>query len=163
MTVWVEQWVGITFCIKLTHSSAETIQVIQKATAMGKGWLSASSQQCACSCITSYTEFSSKTSNHSGDSAPYSPDLVPCDFWIYPKLKSPLKGKRFQSINEIQENRIGQLMAVGRTVWSQRGLLWRGLIIILCSVSYILSSSTNVSIFDSTWLDTFWTDLVYFI
>ena len=46
----------------------------------------------------------------------YSPDLVPCDFWIIPKLKSPLKGKKFQSIDEIQENTTGELMATGRTV-----------------------------------------------
>jgi hypothetical protein len=25
----------------------------------------------------------------------YSPDLAPCDFWLFPKLKSPLKGMRF--------------------------------------------------------------------
>ena len=36
--------------------------------------------------------------------APYSPDLVSCDFWLFPKLKSPLKGKSFQTIDEIQEN-----------------------------------------------------------
>ena len=54
---------------------------------------------------------------------PYSPDLVPFNFWLFPKLKSPLKGKRFQSINEIQENTTG-LMVIGRTVW---GLLCRGL------------------------------------
>ena len=47
----------------------------------------------------------------------YSPDLVPCDFWLFPKLKLPLKGKRFQTINEIQENTMRQLMAIGRTVW----------------------------------------------
>jgi len=29
--------------------------------------------------------------------APYSPDLVPCDFWLFPKFKIVLKGKRFQS------------------------------------------------------------------
>ena len=34
---------------------------------------------------------------------PYSQDLVPCDFWLFPKLKSPLKGKRFQTINEIHQ------------------------------------------------------------
>ena len=34
----------------------------------------------------------------------YSPDLVPCDFWFFPKLKSPLKGKRFQITDKIQEN-----------------------------------------------------------
>ena len=42
----------------------------------------------------------------------YSPDLALCDFWLFPKLKSPLKGKRFQTINEIQENTMGQLMAI---------------------------------------------------
>jgi len=24
--------------------------------------------------------------------APYSPDMAPCDFWLFPKLKMPLKG-----------------------------------------------------------------------
>ena len=46
----------------------------------------------------------------------YSPDLVPRDFWLFPKLKSPLKGKRFQTLSEIQGNMMGQLMVIGRTV-----------------------------------------------
>jgi hypothetical protein len=29
------------------------------------------------------------------DHPPYSPDLAPADFWLVPKLKSVLKGKRF--------------------------------------------------------------------
>ena len=37
----------------------------------------------------------------------YSPDLVPCNFWLFPKLKSPLKGKRFQTVDEIRENTMG--------------------------------------------------------
>ncbi|GFX27042.1 histone-lysine N-methyltransferase SETMAR [Trichonephila clavipes] len=28
---------------------------------------------------------------------PYSPDLTPCDFWLFPQLKEPLRGKRFAS------------------------------------------------------------------
>ena len=31
MTEWVEQWICIKFCIKVEHSSVETIQMIQKA------------------------------------------------------------------------------------------------------------------------------------
>ena len=58
---------------------------------------------------------------------PYSSDLVPCNFWLLPKLKSPLKGKRFQTINEIQENMMGQLMAIGKTCKVPRCLLWRRL------------------------------------
>ncbi|GFW94463.1 histone-lysine N-methyltransferase SETMAR [Trichonephila clavipes] len=26
---------------------------------------------------------------------PYSPDQTPCDFWLFPQLKKPLRGKRF--------------------------------------------------------------------
>jgi hypothetical protein len=31
---------------------------------------------------------------------PYSPDLVPCDFALFPKLK--LKGRRFETVSDIQ-------------------------------------------------------------
>ena len=32
---------------------------------------------------------------------PYSPDLAPRDFWLFPKLKTTLKGTRFQSRKDI--------------------------------------------------------------
>ena len=41
---------------------------------------------------------------------PYKTDLALCNFWLFPKLKSPLKGNRFQTFDEIQKNRAGQLM-----------------------------------------------------
>ena len=47
---------------------------------------------------------------------PYSTDLAPCNFWLFSKLNSPLKGKRFQNIEEIEENTTEQLMVIGRTV-----------------------------------------------
>ena len=31
------------------------------------------------------------------DHPPYSPDLVPCDFWLFPRLKEMLRGHRFES------------------------------------------------------------------
>jgi hypothetical protein len=33
---------------------------------------------------------------------PYSPDLAPCDFFLFPKLKLKLKGCWFDTIEEIQ-------------------------------------------------------------
>jgi hypothetical protein len=33
---------------------------------------------------------------------PYSTDLAPCDFFLFPKLKLKLKGRRFDTIEEIQ-------------------------------------------------------------
>jgi transposase len=35
---------------------------------------------------------------------PYSPDLSPCDFWLFPKLKNALKGQRFADIPDIKRN-----------------------------------------------------------
>jgi len=29
---------------------------------------------------------------------PYSPDLAPCDFWLFPTLKMDLKGMRFATM-----------------------------------------------------------------
>jgi hypothetical protein len=33
---------------------------------------------------------------------PYSPDLAPCDFFLFPKMKLKLKGRWFDTIEEIQ-------------------------------------------------------------
>ncbi len=33
---------------------------------------------------------------------PYSPDLAPCDFFLFPHLKSLLRGRRFRNVNELQ-------------------------------------------------------------
>ena len=111
----VEQQICVTFCVNLEHSSTETIQ-IQKPEAMGNWRLAASSGQRARSCITSHAEFLAKHQITQVTQPPYSPDWVPCNFQLFPKLKSPLKGKRFQTINEIEENMTGQLMVTGRTV-----------------------------------------------
>ncbi|PNF38978.1 hypothetical protein B7P43_G06608 [Cryptotermes secundus] len=33
---------------------------------------------------------------------PYSPDLAPCDFFLFPKMKIKLKGRRFDTVEEIR-------------------------------------------------------------
>ncbi|KAL4098969.1 hypothetical protein QTP88_023475 [Uroleucon formosanum] len=40
---------------------------------------------------------------------PYSPDLAPCDFFLFPKLKFALKGQRFQDVEEIKANTAAEL------------------------------------------------------
>ena len=153
MTEWVEQQIYIKSCIKLEHSSTEVIQIIQKAAVMGNWWLADSSQQCARSCIRSCVECVGETSYHSGDWAPYSPDLAPCDFWLFPKLKSPLKGKRFQTASEIQKNTTRQLIETGRTVWGPKVHTLKGpevsLSYVQCFLS-LVSSSINVYIYAQT-------------
>ena len=34
---------------------------------------------------------------------PYSPDLAPCDFWLFPKLKENLRGNRYSTIENMKE------------------------------------------------------------
>jgi transposase len=41
--------------------------------------------------------------------ARYSPDMAPCDFWLFPKLKRPLKGSRFDSRKDIMWNAMKEL------------------------------------------------------
>ena len=137
------------FCIKLEHSSAETIWMTQKALAMGNWWLAASSQQCARSGIMSLEEFFGETSNHPSDSTPIQNRFG--TLWLlllFPKLKSSLKGKRFQTIDEIQENTKGQLMAIRRTMWGPKVPTLKGTEASLSYVQcflYLISSSINVS------------------
>ena len=73
--------------IKFEHSSEEAIPVIQKATATGNWWLTASSQQCAHSCFMSHVEFFCKTSNHPGDLAPLQPRFGALWLLAFPKTK----------------------------------------------------------------------------
>jgi hypothetical protein len=38
------------------------------------------------------------------DHPPYPPDLDTADFWLFPKLKSVLKGKRFSNFDDIKSS-----------------------------------------------------------
>ena len=151
-----EQWICINFCIDLEYSSMETIQMIQKATPMGNWWLAASSWQHAHWCITACEKFFEIYQINQVTQPPYSPDLVPCDFWLFPKLKSPLKGKKIQTMNEIQKNMTGQMMTIGKTVWDPREPTLKGTEAIVLCTMFLVSSLITASIFHITWLDTFW-------
>ena len=35
--------------------------------------------------------------------SPCSPDLAPCDFWLFPKPKEKLRGCRYETIQEMKE------------------------------------------------------------
>jgi len=50
---------------------------------------------------------------------PYSPDLAPVDFFLFPKLKTTLKGRRFQIIEEIQESAIRELRAITESAFQE--------------------------------------------
>ena len=56
---------------------------------------------------------------------PYSPDLDPADFFLFPKLKTTLKGRLFQTIEEIQENAIRELRAITESAFQEAFQDWK--------------------------------------
>jgi len=46
-------------------------------------------------------------------------DLAPAVFFLIPKLKTTLKGRRFQTIEEIQENATRELRAIKESAFQE--------------------------------------------
>lgn len=57
-------------------------------------------------------EYKTKNLINTIEQPPYSPDLAPCDFFLFPKLKLPLRGRRFESIEDIKKNSLKELKAI---------------------------------------------------
>ena len=142
----------------------ETISMIQKVTAMGNWWLAALSYQHTHSPISFGVEVFVETSNRPGDSAPLLPRFGARRLLAFPKIKIAFEreeisdhwwdlGKYDGAADGNCENYV---RSQGTYLEGDRG------IIVLCTCFlYIVSSSINVSIFHITWLDTFWTDLIF--
>ena len=126
MTERIEQRICIKFWVKLEHSCAETIQMIQKTAAMGNWWLAVPSPQRPPTHASYLVQ--SKTWNHPGDSAPLQPRFGALQLLSFPKTKITFEKE------EISD----QLMRF-RKIWRgswwwleelcevPRCLLWRGL------------------------------------
>jgi len=57
-------------------------------------------------------EFLAKHNLSSLPHPPYSPDLAPCNFFLFPQLKKTMKGCRFDYVEKIQANAMRQLRAI---------------------------------------------------
>jgi len=58
---------------------------------------------------------------------PCFPDLVPADLFLFPKLKSSLKDRRFQTVEEIEENSIRDLRTIPQNTfqnWEKKSWEW---------------------------------------
>ena len=56
---------------------------------------------------------------------PYSPDIAPCDFWMFAKLKMAFKGKRFDDIETIQSNATRELKAIPKSTFEDCFQMWK--------------------------------------
>jgi len=56
--------------------------------------------------------------------APYSPDLAPANFFLFLKLKLSLKGCRFQTVEEMEENSIWDLHTIPQNTFPDAFQNW---------------------------------------
>jgi hypothetical protein len=56
---------------------------------------------------------------------PYTPDVAPEDFFLFPKLKSTLKGRRFDTFDENQKNLTKELFAILKKVFQKAFQSWQ--------------------------------------
>jgi transposase len=69
-------------------------------------------------------EFLAKDETSVVPQPPYSPDLAPADFFLFPKMKSTLKGRRFQTVDEIEENSLRDLCAIPQNTFQDAFQNW---------------------------------------
>ena len=91
---------------------------------------------------------------HPGDSAPLQPTFGA--LWLLAFPKSKITFEREETVDEIQENTTGQLMAIGRTVWSPKVPTLKGTEVSLdwgvqCFL-YFVSSLIKVSFILHGWI-----------
>ena len=131
---------------------------------MGNWWLAPSlwQQIARASCLVQ--SFLAKHKITQVTQPPYSPDLLPCHFWLFPKLKSPLKGKRF--LDHQWDSRKYDRAANGNwenCVRSQGAYFegdWDG--IVLCTVFLISCIFFNKCLYFPYYMaGYFWTDLIW--
>ena len=112
MTEQLEQQICIKSCIKLEHSSTETIQMIQQATAWATDDWQLHHDNIPAHASHFVQSVFAKHQIAQVTQCPLQLRFGARNFRVFPKLKSPLKGNKFQTIHEIQENTVEQLTAI---------------------------------------------------
>jgi len=70
-------------------------------------------------------QFLAKHSTAQLQQPPYSPDLAPCDFLLFPRLKKVLKGHRFEAIEDIKRNSKKTLLDIPKEEFSKCFQQWQ--------------------------------------
>ena len=56
---------------------------------------------------------------------PYSPDLAPCDFFLFPQLKKTMKVRRFDCVDDIRANATRQQRAITKSDYHRCFRQWQ--------------------------------------
>ena len=55
---------------------------------------------------------------------PYSPDLVACDFFLFPRMKGQMKGKRFADVSEVKKKTLEFLSNISNEAFQKCFQQW---------------------------------------
>ena len=69
--------------------------------------MASASRQCSRPHSIKCATVSHEKQDDNGFTPPFSPDLAPSDFFLFPRMKTDLKGKRFQNVEEVREKNDG--------------------------------------------------------
>ena len=158
MTERAEQRICIKLCVKLEHSSTETIRMVQNTAAMGSWWLAASSQHVPAhaSCL---LQFSGETSDHPGDLALLQPRFGAPRLLAFPKTKITFEREEISNCQWETNKYDGAADNDWENCVRSQGVYSEGDWGVIVPCTMFLISWINVSIFHIMWLDTFWRDL----
>jgi len=83
------------------------------ATGIARTWM-LHHDSAPCHTAVSINEFLAEKSIPVVPQSPYSPDLSPCDFFLFPRLKHRLKGRHFRTLDNIQKSVTDELKGIPR-------------------------------------------------
>ena len=70
-------------------------------------------------------QFLAKHSTAQLQQPPYSPDLAPCDFFLFPRLKKVLEGHRFEATEDIKQNSTKTLLDIPKEEFTKCFQQWQ--------------------------------------
>ncbi|XP_076037492.1 histone-lysine N-methyltransferase SETMAR-like isoform X2 [Oratosquilla oratoria] len=56
---------------------------------------------------------------------PYSPDLAPCEFWLFPKIKGAIAGKLFHRIQDLARAVNSELRGISASEYRECFMKWQ--------------------------------------
>ena len=99
----------ITSELNLNHTTVH--QILTNELTIADNWM-LNHDNAPCHTAISVLEFLAKKGVPVVPQPPYSPDLSPCDFFLFLKLKFHLKGRHFGTVENIEKAETDQLKAI---------------------------------------------------
>ena len=107
----VHLFVCLFVCFLTVRGSSTRKSVARVRPGIARTWM-LNHDNAPCHTAVSIHEFLAEKSIPVFPQPPYSPDLSPCDFFLFPRLKNHLKGRHFGTLDNIQNSVTDELKGI---------------------------------------------------